>query len=253
MKLLRDTWLIFQRSLLQTLRNPVWMFLGLMQPILYLVLFGPLLKSVSSAPGFPGGGSWNVFVPGLLVQIALFSGGFVGFSLCAQLRYGVIERFRVTPMNRTSMLLGMALRDVAILVTQGLLLMVLAVPFGLTLDGADLAVAMAMLVLLGLTLAPASYVIALKLKTEDALAPLINGVAVPVLLLSGMLLPMTLAPAWLRTVAQFDPLLHAVDAVRAVFIGSADAATVIFGLGLFLVLAVLALWGGRVAFSRAVA
>ena len=149
MKLARDTWLIYQRSLLQVLRNPVWLIFGLLQPILYLVCFGPLLHAVASAPGFPGGGSWNVFVPGLLLQIAVFSGGFVGFGLIAQLRYGVIERFRVTPMNRTAMLLGMALRDATVLVSQGLLLMAVAIPFGLTLDAADVAVAVAGLLLVG--------------------------------------------------------------------------------------------------------
>lgn len=253
MKLLRDTWLIFERSLLLTLRNPAWLVLGLMQPILYLVLFGPLLKSVASAPGFPGGGSWNVFVPGLLVQIALFSGGFVGFSLVAQLRYGVVERFRVTPMSRTAMLLGMSLRDVVVLVSQALILIVVAIPFGLTVDAYGLAVTIAILIALGLTLAPTSYVIALQLRSEDALAQFINAVAVPMLLLSGILLPMSLAPGWLGTLATADPLLHAVEAIRAVFTGRPTDPAVPLGLALFAGLAVLALLGARRAFGRAVA
>jgi ABC-2 type transport system permease protein len=253
MKLARDTWLIYQRSLLQVLRNPVWLIFGLLQPILYLVCFGPLLHAVASAPGFPGGGSWNVFVPGLLLQIAVFGGGFVGFGLIAQLRYGVVERFRVTPMNRTAMLLGMALRDATVLVSQGLLLLAVAIPFGLTLDAADVAVAVAGLLLVGVTLSPISYAVALKMRSEDAFAPFVNGVALPLLLLSGVLLPMSLAPDWLRAVAQFDPFLHVVDALRAVFTATGDPSTVVFGLGLFAVLGVLALWVGRLAFSRAVA
>ena len=97
MKTLRDTWLMFQRSVWLTLRSPVWLFFGLMQPILYLVLFGPLLEKIVQAPGFPPGGAWNVFVPGLLIQIAMFGASFVGFGLIAELRYGVVERMRVTP------------------------------------------------------------------------------------------------------------------------------------------------------------
>lgn len=253
MKLAHDTWLIYQRSLLQVLRNPVWLIFGLLQPVLYLVCFGPLLHAVAAAPGFPGGGSWNVFVPGLLLQIAVFSGGFVGFGLIAQLRYGVVERFRVTPMSRTAMLLGMALRDATVLVTQGLLLMAIAIPFGLTLDAAEVAVAVAGLLVVGLTLSPVSYAVALKMRSEDAFAPVVNGVALPLLLLSGVLLPMSLAPDWLRAIAQFDPLIHVVDAMRVVFTGTGDPATVVFGLGLFAILAVAAMWAGRAAFSRAVA
>src|SRR6476661_6078213 len=133
MRLIRDTWLIFERSMWLTLRNPVWVFIGLLQPILYLVLFGPLLKSIAQAPGFPSGGAYNVFVPGLLIQLAMF-GLFAGFGLIAELRSGVVERMRVTPMSRAAMLLGRTLRDTTILVTQGLVMILVAVPFGLTVE-----------------------------------------------------------------------------------------------------------------------
>lgn len=253
MKLLRDTWLIFERSMILTLRNPVWVFIGLAQPILYLVLFGPLLERVAASPGFPAGAAWNVFVPGLLVQIALFSGGFVGFGLIAQLRYGVIERLQVTPLSRTALLMGMALRDVVILVAQALLLIAISIPFGLNVEPAGIAVTIGLLALIGLALSPASYILALRLRSEDALAPVVNMVAVPVLLLSGMLLPMSLAPDWLRTVAQADPLLHAVEAIRALFAGRIGDPAVVLGVGLFAVLAAVALWAGGRSFSRTVA
>jgi len=72
MRVFRDTWLIFERSLTLSLRNPVWVIMGVLQPILYLLLFGPLLTNVAKMPGFPPGGAFNVFVPGLLVMTALF-------------------------------------------------------------------------------------------------------------------------------------------------------------------------------------
>jgi len=65
MKLLRDTWLVFGRYLGLLLRNPAWVAIGVIQPVLYLVLFAPLLKSIASTRGFPPGGAYNVFVPGL--------------------------------------------------------------------------------------------------------------------------------------------------------------------------------------------
>lgn len=79
----------------------------------------------------PPGGAWNVFVPGLLVQIALFSGAFAGFGLVAQIRTGVIERLRVTPVGRVALLFGFALRDVTILVVQALILILISIPLGL--------------------------------------------------------------------------------------------------------------------------
>jgi len=252
MKFARDTWLIFERSLYLTLKNPVWVFIGLMQPILYLVLFGPLLKSIASVPGFPAGGAYNVFVPGLLIQLAMFS-LFVGFGLIAELRAGVVERMRVTPMSRVAMLLGRSLRDVVILEVQGTLMIVAAIPFGLNVDAAGVLAMLGLLALIGLVSGPFSYALALWLRSEDALAPLMNAIVLPVLLLSGILLPMSLAPDWLRTIASINPFSHAVTAARDLFNGNTGDPEVLIGIGLMAILATGAVWVASRAFSRAAA
>src|SRR5262245_5129450 len=100
MDLLRDTWTVFRRYFGKSLSSLPYMGVSLAQPILYLVLFAPLLKSVASVPGFPGGGAYNVFVPGLLVQLGLFSATSGGWGLIAEVKAGVIERMRVTPASR---------------------------------------------------------------------------------------------------------------------------------------------------------
>src|SRR5207302_11318619 len=100
--------------------SPAWVIIGLLPPILYLVLFAPLLKSIAAVPGFPRGGAYNVFVPGLLIQLGLFGASGVGFPLIAELRAGVVERFRVTPVSRLALLLGHALRDIFVLLVQSL-------------------------------------------------------------------------------------------------------------------------------------
>jgi ABC-2 type transport system permease protein len=252
MKLLRDTWLIYARSVRQTLRQPVWVIIGLSQPIIFLFLFGPLLEPLVQAPGFPSGGAWNVFVPGLLVQIALFSGAFAGFGLVAQIRTGVIDRLRVTPVARVALLFGFALRDVTILVAQALILILISVPLGLRIDLAGVAVTVVLLALVGLALSAASYVLALVTKSEEALAPITNSLSMPLLLLSGIFLPMSLAPDWLRTISQANPLLYAVEGVRAIFLGHPGDSAVALGLALFAALAAVALWGAGRAFGRVV-
>jgi ABC-2 type transport system permease protein len=239
MKTVRDTWLIFVRSLMLTLRNPVWVFIGLMQPILYLALFAPLLEPITSAPGFPPGGAFNIFVPGLLVQLAMFS-TFSGFGLIAELRAGVVERMRVTPISRIAMLLGRALRDVAILLVQA----------ALTIEPGGFIIALVLLALLGLIMTTFSYTVALAVKSEDVLAPVINAVFLPVLLLSGILLPMALAPKWLQWVAAFNPFSHAVDAMRSLFAGAIGNGTVALGVGLMLALTVISLFFAGRAFSK---
>jgi ABC-2 type transport system permease protein len=252
MRTIRDTWLIFQRSLTLSVRNPVWVIFGIIQPVLYLLLFGPLLNNIAKVPGFPPGGAFNVFVPGMLVLTALFGSGYVGFGLCDEMREGVVERMRVTPMSRVAMLVGRSLRDVTLLLAQAVILVVLAIPFGLEINLGGVAIAFVMLALIGLMMSPVSYTLALIFKSEDSLAPITNGLAVPLMLLSGMMLPMSLAPDWLQTVARFNPLFHAVAAIRALFNANYGDSEIVFGVVLLAVLAVTTISIGARTFSRAV-
>lgn len=253
MRVLRDSRLVFQRSMGQTLRNPVWVVVGLMQPLYYLFLFGPVLKRVAeSAPDY-GGNAYDIFVPALLVQMALFGCVFVGFGLIAELRYGVIERMRVTPMSRLSMLLGRAGRDIAVLLFQSALLVLMSVPFGLHITATSIAIITALLVLIGLGMACLSYGLALLLKSEDAMAPLLNAIFLPIMLLSGMLLPLSLAPRWLQGVGHANPFYYAVEAARKAFQTPVAGGTVLAGIAVAAALAAVTItWAAR-SFGRSVA
>jgi ABC-2 type transport system permease protein len=256
MKQLRDVWLIFQRQALQLLRNPVWIFVGIFQPVMYLLLFAPLLKPALAPLGVTSDAeAYRVFVPGLLVLLAIFGGLFQGFGLIAELRAGLIERARVTPVSRLSLLLGRSLRDAVTLVAQAVIITVLALFFGLTAQLGYLLLAYLMLALIALMTSAVSYGVALKVRSEDVLAPLMNTVAVPVFLLSGILLPISRdfgAPGWLVTIADFNPFSWAVDGVRALFAGDIGDDTVWQGLLITAVLAVLAvLWAAR-SFAKSV-
>ena len=227
MKLLRDTWLIFQRQMILVLRNPVWVIVGIIQPLYYLLLFGPLLKPALRPLGATTDAQvYQIFVPGILVMLAIFGTFFVGFALIAELRAGVIERSRVTPVSRLALLLGRSLRDVVSLLFQCVMITILAIPFGLHVHVGSVLLAYLLLGLIALMLSALSYGIALKLRSEDALAPLLNTVGQPILLLSGILLPLAFAPGWLRAVSKWNPFSWAVDAARALFDGHPGDASV---------------------------
>jgi ABC-2 type transport system permease protein len=243
----REIWVVFSRALRLAMRNPTWVIIGVSQPILYLVLFGPLLKPLAAQLGT--GNAYQLFVPGILVQLGIFGALFVGFELIAEYRAGVIETQRVTPARRSSLLLGRVLRDVLVLVTQATVLTVVALPLGLRAPVGGVLLGIAVVALLGAAFSTISYAVALTLKSEDALAPLLNAVAIPVLLLSGILLPMSLAPGWLETLSDVNPLKHIVDGVRAFFRGDFGA-TAWWGLGLTAALVILGLWYGARTFKR---
>ena len=158
-------------------------------------------------------------MPGLLVQLGIFGALFAGFGLIAEWRAGVIEAERVTPASRTALLLGRMLRDVLQLLVQGIVLIALGYAFGLRASLGGMLFGLLLTLLLGAR-APRCRTRSRSItKSEDVLAPLLNWIAMPVLLLSGILLPMTLAPQWLQTVSDFVPIKHIVDAIRAAFVG----------------------------------
>ena len=247
MKLARDSWLIFQRQIQLLLRNPVWVFVGVFQPIMYLLLFAPLLKPALAPLGATTNAqTYRIFVPGLLVLLAIFGGLFQGFGLIAELRAGVIERSRVTPISRFSLLLGRSLRDVVSLLVQAVIITLVSVAFGMRAELGNILLAYLLLALIALMTSSLSYGVALVVKSEDALAPLMNTVAQPVLLLSGILLPLAFAPGWLSTVAKWNPFSWAVDGTRALFAGDLGNDKVWQSLVIIAVLTVLSvIWAAR--------
>jgi ABC-2 type transport system permease protein len=253
MKVLRDVWIVFQRHLLLMVRSPLWVFLGVAQPVVYMALFAPLLKpALSSLDGGSMTAAYRIYIPGMLVALALGGGLYVGFGLLAELSSGVIERARVTPVSRVALLLGRALRDVVTLVIQAAIIILLSLPLGLFVRIPDLLLAYALLALISLTASAISYGIAIKISNAGVLGQVINNLAQPLMLLSGTLLPLALAPLWLRRVADWNPFSWAVTGMRALFAGHPGDATVWQSLVIMGGLTLITLaWSARL-FSRSV-
>jgi ABC-2 type transport system permease protein len=218
-RLVRDSWLMFLSQLRVSLRNPVWLFIGLFQPICYMLLFAPLLKNLAGVPGFPTGGAYNVFTPGLMIMMAIFGTGFAGFNLIARLREGVIERLRVTPINRLAMMLGVIAVDLLNLLVQTGLLIGVGALLGFRPNAGGLLILLVLLLMSGVMMASLSYTLALLLNDIGALAATVNLLTLPLLLLSGIMLPLSLAPDVIRNVAKVNPFAYAVDAARALVAG----------------------------------
>lgn len=246
----QETYILFKRSVAHTLRNPVWVFISLFQPLLYLFLFMPLLKSLGGVPGLPAGQTVTVFIPGLLVMLALYGSTFVGFGFISEIREGVIDRFLVAPISRTAILLGPILRDVLVLLVQCILLIVVAIPFGLSVSPLGLLLSLILFALIAVVMASMSYAFAIMFKSEDQLAPTLQTIILPVTLLSGITLPLALAPGWLQKLAYLNPFSHAVDAARALFMGNIISTDVLRGFIAVTLLALLNLWWARNALHK---
>jgi ABC-2 type transport system permease protein len=251
-KTARDIGLLFQRSIIQLLRNPVWVIVGFSTPILYLALFTPLLKHVAGAGGLPGGNVLDLFLPGILALLAFASGVGPGFNTIFELKAGVIERFRVTPASRFAILIGPILATMLMMFVFDAVVVAVGAGFGFSVHWAGLAVLAVLLGLLMIIVAAFSIATALATKEISGFAALINGINLPVLLLAGVLLPISLGPTWMRDLAHFNPLYYLVQASRVLASGALTTAAVWQAFAVLVPLCALVLtWATRV-FRQAV-
>ncbi|MFJ9178378.1 ABC transporter permease [Streptomyces sp. NPDC102360] len=246
--LLSDTALIFGRYARQTLSSRFQMLFGILMPLLYLVFFGPLLTEL---PIGTSGSSWQILVPGLLLQLGLFGAAFCGFGIIVEKNYGVVERMRVTPVSRVALLLGRVLRDTALFLFQAVLLVLAALAMGLRAPLAGILIGFAFVALLTVSLASLSYALAFKARTPQEFGPVINAVTMPSMLLSGLMLPMALAPGWLDALSHVMPLRYLVDAMRDAYVGRYATANMLYGVLVSLAFAALAVTIGTRGFRRA--
>lgn len=245
--LLSDTGLVFGRYFRQFLRSKTGVLFGLLQPLLFLALFGPLLRDM---PLGGEGDSWQILVPGLLVQLGLFSAAFAGFGILLEKQSGVIERMRVTPVSPLALLLGRVLTDAVRLLAQSVLVVLAGWAFGLRAPVVGVLIAFFLVGLLGISLASLSYALALRVSGPQEFAPLVNSVNLPAMLLSGILLPMTLAPGWLDGLSQVMPFRYLVDAGRAAFVGVYGDGQVLLGTTVGVAMTVAALIVGSRVFQK---
>jgi ABC-2 type transport system permease protein len=224
MKLVRDTWLTFQYEAGQLIHRRTYIAISLLQPITYLLLFTPFLKSVMGASTY--GAAYRIYVPSLYCAMGVFSGLFAGFSLIAAIRQGVIARFRVTPLSRVGLLVGRELVFVALIGFQAVVIAVLAVIFGLRVPLLHLLLALALLAMMVLIGVSISYVLAIFVPNTNVLINVTNGVTEPIALLAGVLIPLSVAPLWVRDIALWNPYAWGANGMRAVFQGHLGAPVV---------------------------
>jgi ABC-2 type transport system permease protein len=218
-----------------------------------LALFTPLLKHFAGVPGFPKGSVLDVFLPGILSLLAFASGSSMGFSTIFELQTGVIERFRVTPASRFAILIGPILSGLMMMMVFDTVVVAVGYGFGFQVHWLGLLLLAVLLGILAGMMAAFSIATALVTKDISSFAAIINGINLPLLLLAGVLLPISLGPLWMRVIAHFNPLYYLVQASRALAVGSFSSPAVWQAFAVLVPLcAVVLLWATRV-FRKAVA
>jgi len=215
-----DTRTLFLKYLKLSWRMPMWTLFGLVQPLLWLVIFGQLFKGLSQLPNFPAGDYVQFLTPGIIVMTVLFGASWSGVSLLRDLRHGIMEKMMVAPIVRSSILLSRLLHNGFTVLVQVFLLILVAALLGAGLpSGAGLFFVWLAVLLLAIGFSAVSNALALVLKREEPLVVMGNMLTLPLLFFSSALVPESFMPFWMRMVSRLNPVSYGVEAVRACYQG----------------------------------
>jgi ABC-2 type transport system permease protein len=238
------------RHLRNLMRQPWYIAFTLVQPVIYLLLFGELFKRVVEIPGF-GAGSYIVFLtPGIVVMTALFSAGWNGMTIVQDLDRGVMDRFLIAPTSRVALIAGQLIQLAVIVIIQSLIIIGLGLLRGADFPGGapGVMVLIGASILLAAPFGALSNALALVVHQEESVIAGVNFVLLPLTFLSSVFMAQSLMPAWMQSVARFNPVNWAVQAAREALTAQADWTYVLTRLGWLFALTVACAWIATLAF-----
>ncbi|GGU72517.1 ABC transporter permease [Lentzea flava] len=242
--MIHDTTIVFSRELRPVLRDPFSVIFTMVQPLFFLVLFSPLLPEET-------GLQW--FVPGMIVMSCLFGAGSTGGNLLFEMQTGSHERMLVSPLRRSALIVGRALKEIVPTMVHSVLIIAITIPFGFR-PHAGAVFGLLLLAIMCVGLGALSYSLALASKNKEWIFWAVQQtISFPLLLLAGMLLPIEGGPAWLQFLSKLNPLSYLVNAERELFNGEVFTANVGLGLLAAVGVAALGLWVGTRQMRHAVA
>ena len=219
MTLATQTIYMAQRHARAFVRQPWFLGITLVQPMIWLLFFGSLFQNVVNIPGFStsNGSYLDYLTPGVVVMTALFSSGWSGMGVLEDLDRGILDRFLVAPVHRSSLIYGRSLYNAVTVVIQSLIVGGIGVLMGARYSGGVLGfgVLIVAAVLLGACFGALSDGMALVVRQRESLIGVNTFVVLPLTFASSAFLPLNLAPSWIATVAKVNPLNWAVEAGRA--------------------------------------
>lgn len=240
-----DTLNVMTRELKPVWREPVSVLFAMVQPLVFLGLFAPLL------PSSPDGSALQWFVPGIVAMTCLMGASFTGSALTDEMISGSHERLLVSPLSRTSLLVGRALKEIVPMLMQTAIIVVVVTPFSFDLHLAGVVVGVLMLALFSIGVGSLSFALALVSAGQEWLFWTVQQTLIfPVLVLAGILLPLDGAPGWLQVLSDLNPLTYVVAAERELFSGVWSVDVIAAGFAGGAVVAALGLFVGIRAMRR---
>jgi ABC-2 type transport system permease protein len=234
----RHTRQVTLRYLRAVLRQPAWVGISLVQPVIWLLLFGALFERTAEIPGFTDDSYIEFLTPGVVVMLAVSSAGWVGMGFIDDINRGTMDRFLVSPIWRGALNLGSVAQAVLSIAVQSVIVVALSLAVGARFPGgvAGIVVLIAVAGLLGAVFASLSNGVAVLTRQRETLIGIVTMVTLPLTFLSAALMEESLLPTWIRWVARFNPVNWAAEAGRSAVAADADWTLITSRIGLLALL-----------------
>lgn len=252
-RLLQHSAYLTARSLRTLWRQPAFAAMTLIQPIIWLLLFGQLFRSIVHIPGFSAGGATYLefITPGVIMMTALFSSGWAGTVYIDDMNRGVMDRLLASPVRRGAMMIGTLAYQALTTVVQTVVVFGIAYLTGARFARAGLGilVTLAAAALISVIIASLSNALALLLRQQEALIGISQFIVLPLQFLSSAIMDTRLSPDWVRHVARYNPVDWAVVASRQALSAGTEWGAVWPRLAFLAALASLMAWLATRAFG----
>jgi len=241
---LANTAQITTRYVRAFLRQPYYIVGTLVQPVIWLLLFGQLFQRATELPGFTSGSYISFLTPGIIVMSAMLSAGWSGTSYVIDMERGVMNRFLVSRVRRSALIGGQLVYQAGMVLLQSLIILGLGLLVGARFSGGIIGILFLFVstILLGAAFASFSNALALMLRKQESLIALNVTLVLPLTFLSSTFLPVSLMPGWMQGVARFNPVNWAVEVGGQTLRSSIDWSLVGVHLAELLVLMLVCAW-----------
>src|SRR5579875_3283089 len=215
---------LWMRWIYQLRRQPVSLVTSIVQPVLWLVLFGNLLSKMTSSSNLPGGSYISFMTAGAMVMTVFNAAMNGGVELLFDRETGFIDRLMAAPINRLSIVTSRFSYVIALSAAQSVLIAITAVIFGVHFATGLTGVIVSLLVgaLFGAGVATLSIVLAFVVRHHPDFFTVTAFISLPVLFVSSALAPLNQMPGWLRDAAQLNPMTYAIEATRKLVVTGWD-------------------------------
>ncbi|MCI0687646.1 MAG: ABC transporter permease [Sporichthyaceae bacterium] len=242
--LITQTWWMTHRRLQTFIRQPAFLIITLIQPVIWLFLFGSLFKRIVELPGFGAGSYLDYLVPGVVVMNAVAANMWAGMGALEEIERGTLNRFLITPIRRSAIMNAAVVEQAVSTTIQSVIIVLLGWLAGAHYPGgvAGVAVLIVASILLGTVFGALSNTVGMVVRQRETIIALNIFLLLPLTFLSTAFMAKSLMPGWMQGIAAVNPLNWSLDAARAALTDSADWATVATHGGLLVALAVLMVW-----------